>query len=239
METCLFAVLMEIPEVEVQDILGYSSVIDSSNPTKATAKTMSEGESSTQLVPLIPQPGSVMEQPSPSPLETALVTELVATKQRLERVTEEMEGMKKEIVTFRAATTSKPVTRTFALGFIPSIVLAKSNVELLKWVAEVLSISMKRRMEVHRDHFKVITTVKGCEAIGARTCPIYNRIEHCSLKWHQMIKTTKTGRQRTELRIHCCTLCLEAMGIICGHPLLKCPWIYEDTWKDIPFSKVD
>ena len=164
--------------------------------------------------------------------DNTAANELIETKQRLERVTREMEGMKSEIEYFRMVT-PRPL-KIFALGFIPSVVLAKSHVELLKWVADVLAINMKKRMEVHSNHFKVIETVTGIEAVGTRTCPTYNRIEFCALKWHHTTKTGRTGRARSELRIHCCTLCLEALGIICGHPLLKCPWILEDTWNKIP-----
>jgi len=212
---------MEIHENEVQDILGVASPAG--------------GASSTERQLAVWQPGTITGgiQP-PFPSEASLVNELVETKQRIERMTKEMEGMKDEITTLRRAN-PKPA-KIFALGFIPSAVLAKSNVEMLKWVSDVLSISMKKRMEGHRDHFKIIETVSGVGSIGVRTCPVYNRIERCSLKWHQMIKTTRTGHQRNELRIHCCTLCLEALGIICGHPLLKCPWIFEDTWKKLPVN---
>jgi hypothetical protein len=241
---------MEIPEVEVQDILGYSSVIGTNKgsqdmPTNNKKKRRNGGQSnsnqpstSTATPTTTTLPDANLDLSNPSPLEASLVSELVETKQKLEKVTGEMEDMRKEMATIRSSNT-KPATRIFALGFVPSIALAKPNVELLRWVAEVLSISMKRRMEVHRDHFRIIEQVSGVDAIGARTCPSYNKIERCSLKWHQMVKTTRSGYQRTELRIHCCTLCLEALGIICGHPLLKCPWIYEDTWTNIPFSKVE
>lgn len=210
---------MEIQENEIEDILGKSMDGEGS---KKKRKKKSKNQDPTAV------------EPSSSG-EVALATELAETKQRLERVTKEMEGMKSEIDTLRMVT-PRPL-KIFALGFVPSVVLAKPNVELLKWVAEVLAINMKKRMDNHLNHFKVLEAVTGIDAVGVRTCPVYNRIEYCSLKWHQMSKKTKTGRSRMELRIHCCTLCLEALGIICGHPLLKCPWIYEDNWKKIPCNE--
>lgn len=166
------------------------------------------------------------------PLVNPLADELVETKQRLERVTKEMEGMKSEMATLRMEAARSP--KIFALGFVPSVVLAKSHLELLKWVSDVLSIKMKEKMGTHRNHFKVIESVSGVESVGIRTCPVYNRIEFCTLKWHHRTKITKSGRPRADLRLHCCTLCMEALGIICGHPLLQCPWIYEETWRKIP-----
>jgi len=165
--------------------------------------------------------------------EVSLANELVETKYRLEMVTQEMDGMRSEIETLKMATAPRPL-RIFSLVFVPSIVLAKSHVEMLKYVAEVLSINMKKKMEGFRDYFSVIEEIRGVESVGVRTCPVFNRIELCPVKWHHNTKMAKSGRMRADLRIHCCTLCLEALGVICGHPLFRCPWIYEDTWKKMP-----
>ena len=43
----------------------------------------------------------------------------------------------------------------------------------------------------------------------------------------------KRWTNQEELRLHCCVLCLEALEIICGHPLVRCPWIKEQTWTKI------
>ena len=217
--------------MEIQDILGMDSQKSEmkSNGTKRKKKR--------RLVPQVPMPTGL---PPPaggavgSESEASLVNELVETKQRLAIVTEQMEGMQSEIEQLKMAN-PRPL-KIFALGFIPTLVLAKSHVEMLKWVADVLTSNMKKRMESHSDHFSIIATVTGVDAVGVRTCPIFNRLEYCALKWHHMSKMGRSGRSRSELRIHCCTLCLEALGIICGHPLLKCPWIYEDTWKKITSS---
>lgn len=225
---------MEIPENEIQDILGTATETDDCNIKRKKKR---------KSVPRIPLPSGVpppLGIPPPtgatgSESESSLVKELVETKQRLSIVTEQMEGMRSEIDQLRMAN-PRPL-KIFALGFIPTLVLAKSHVDMLKWVADVLSPNMKKRIESHGDHFSIISTVTGVDTVGVRTCPIFNRVEYCALKWHHMTKMGKSGRSRSELRIHCCTLCMEALGIICGHPLLKCPWIYEDTWKKITSSE--
>lgn len=222
---------MQIQENEVNDILGIVNIPDKvGGKRKKKRKSQLNAQMTEETAPIRDEESTSSVIPMSSS-EASLVVELAETKQRLEKVTKDMEGMKNEIEVLRMAS-PKPL-RIFALGFIPSVVLAKNHVELLKWVSDVLANSMKKRMAEHGNHFKVIQTVSGVEAVGARTCPTFNRIEQCSVKWHHMTKSTKTGRSRSELRLHCCTLCLEALGIISGHPLLRCPWIYEETWKRI------
>ncbi len=207
---------MEIPENEVRDLLEEGIVVGNEVVHSKKKKKRKSG------APVVPMPTG-----------TPAKDELTETKERLEKVTQEMEGMKSEIESLKMSNAPRPL-RIFALGFIPSLILAKSHVDMLKYVSDVLSINMKMKMESYRGHFRVIESVSGVESVGIRTCPVFNRIEYCALKWHHMSKVTRSGRTRADLRIHCCTLCLEALGIICGHPLLRCPWIYEDTWKKIP-----
>lgn len=230
----MISVEMEIHEQERNELLGNEAPNDVNTATNRKQKNKRKGVPLVQMPKGPPSPSTGLSFGTHDPLsvEISLANELLETKQRLEIANREMEGMRNEMAEMRKAC-PRPL-KIFALGFIPSVALAKPNVELLKWVADVLSLNMKKRMESHQEHFNVIKTIAGIEAVGVRTCPIYNRIEFCALKWHSMTKMTKTGRPRAELRIHCCTLCLEALGIICGHPLLRCPWIYEDTWKKIP-----
>ena len=215
----------------MNDILG----IVASNPEVKRLGKSKRKQKRNPAQPMVPQPSG---KPSSDgtlsiggPEHEATLDELAETKMRLAKVTEVMEGMKTEIETLRM-TNPRPI-KIFALGFVPSIVLAKSHVDMLKWVTDVLASNMKKRMEYHVNHFSIVKTVAGIESVGIRTCPIFNRMEYCALKWHHMSKMAKSGRMRAELRIHCCTLCLEALGIICGHSLLRCPWIYEETWKNI------
>lgn len=94
--------------------------------------------------------------------EVSLANELVETKYRLEMVTQEMDGMRSEIETLKMATAPRPL-RIFSLVFVPSIVLAKSHVEMLKYVAEVLSINMKKRW---RDFVTISASSKKSEELS-------------------------------------------------------------------------
>ena len=38
--------------------------------------------------------------------------------------------------------------------------------------------------------------------------------------------------KRNELRLHVCTLCLEALGSAVGHRVLDCPWILKKNWSE-------
>jgi hypothetical protein len=224
----LFLVEMEINEEEIQDILGNDDTETHGTRGKKKRKAAK---------PVVPMPmGSTSSSGAAlvSSDEGALVKELAETKLQLAQVTEEMEDMKNEMSLLKSASI-RPL-RIFALGFVPSVVLAKTHVDMLKWVADVLSVNLKKRMESHPDHFRILSTISCVDSVGVRTCPVFNRLEYCALKWHHNTKMANSGRVRADLRIHCCTLCLEAIGIICGHPLLRCPWIYEDTWKKIPGS---
>jgi hypothetical protein len=83
--------------------------------------------------------------------------------------------------------------------------------------------------------------------LGIRTCARYNRGEECNLgrihtthkpDWqenrpHQPSTSTEpTPRPRkNEMRLHSCTLCMEALGSAHGHSVLNCPWILQKNWK--------
>jgi len=36
---------------------------------------------------------------------------------------------------------------------------------------------------------------------------------------------------KNEIRLHSCTLCMEALGTASGHNVLNCPWILQNNWK--------
>ncbi len=220
------SVEMQISEHEAMEILDGSCV---ENKSKDNMKRKPKDQAESAEVVVHPEPLAVPQSAE------SLAIELSITKDRLESVTREMEGMRDEMDEMRtsALSTISAPKRIFALGFLPSVVLSKNHLQLLKWVTEVLVPKMKERMSNHQEYFRVIVAVSGIEDVGARTCPVFNRIEYCSFKWHCRTKITRTGRPRADLRLHCCTLCVEALGIICGHPLLRCPWIYEETWSKI------
>jgi hypothetical protein len=108
----------------------------------------------------------------------------------------------------------------------------------------------------------LIATKKVSSYLGYRACARFNRGEECSLgKWHLTHKpdgiwTRKhlpehrqsnnnnssnnndiggmepQQSKRNELRLHVCTLCLEAFGSANGHNVLNCPWILKKNWNE-------
>ena len=100
--------------------------------------------------------------------------------------------------------------------------------------------------------------------LGIRTCARYNRGEECTLgKWHAThrpdwidkgsrnhqhldhqqgshqygsleLETPSFRQKKNEMRLHACTLCLEALGSAHGHSVLNCPWILKKNWNAKP-----
>ena len=107
--------------------------------------------------------------------------------------------------------------------------------------------------EKNKERFEsfLISKKSSC-TLGYRACARYNRGEECNLgKWHLTHKpdglwTSNGARRRheqdqpgpeppskrNELRLHICTLCLEALGSAVGHSVLNCPWIKKENWKE-------
>ena len=48
-------------------------------------------------------------------------------------------------------------------------------------------------------------------------------------KTHQSIQD-RLGK-KNEIRLHSCTLCMEALGSAVGHNVLNCPWIQQKNWN--------
>ncbi len=44
--------------------------------------------------------------------------------------------------------------------------------------------------------------------------------------------STDIKMKKNELRLHACTLCLEALMSIHGHSVLNCPWIQKKNWNE-------
>jgi hypothetical protein len=171
--------------------------------------------------------------------------ELKEAKEALKKVENEMKELKNELEKIKGGNRLKQ----FALDFNMEHYMKLNYIDSAKWIAEVVSQKMKDKMKEKSQHFSTINWIKGCFAIGARTCSKYNRGEMCSNgKWHVQKRPFRKGHRssvgmasgyqsnvcaKEELRLHCCILCYEAMEIIVGHPVVKCPWIMEKTWKEL------
>lgn len=110
----------------------------------------------------------------------------------------------------------------------------------------------KMKDEPYVGRFETLAIAKkSSNNLGYRACARYNRNEECNLgKWHLTHKpdgmwtthglqrqmdardpsTRPSMTRRNELRLHVCTLCLEALGAAMGHRVLDCPWILKKNW---------
>ncbi len=123
------------------------------------------------------------------------------------------------------------------------------------------NMSEKILQDQHKMKFLATSISKKASThMGIRTCARYNRGEICNLgKWHathksnslwscndarqrinkgssqeniQDLQQPEQHGRRNELRLHACTLCLEALMSINGHSVLNCPWIQKKNWSD-------
>lgn len=166
----------------------------------------------------------------------------------------ELEELKKKIE--ENELTQHPSTSIqYALGFDKSVYLSKGFIESAQWVKNVIAKQMIEKMneDDFKERFAVFIVSKDSSVyLGYRACARFNRNEECNLgKWHLTHKPdglwTRQRRapdhaperengehrqhRRNEIRLHVCTLCLEALGSAIGHCILDCPWILEKNWK--------
>lgn len=123
------------------------------------------------------------------------------------------------------------------------------------------SMNEKMSSNENKERFEVLRMAKRASRhLGIRACARFNRGEECSLgKWHtthqahpyrQDALWTKRGenlrlqnngdrqqerhteQKKNEIRLHVCTLCLDALGTANGHSVLECPWILKKNWKN-------
>jgi hypothetical protein len=154
--------------------------------------------------------------------------ELIATQLALKQVTEKMEKMRQEMIVLQ----SDGVVR-YALGFDPVEFNKLKFTESLQWVTTTLVSSMKQEMENFPEYFRIIKQLGNVSEIGNKACAGYNRGSSCRKKWHTYYRHTGHRDGVEELRLHCCVLCMEALGVLSGHPLINCPWIKAVTWCTI------
>lgn len=152
---------------------------------------------------------------------------LIATQLALKEVTEEMEKMREKM----DALENGGLVR-YALGYDPVEFNKLKYTESLQWVSTNLVVAMKQEMENHPEYFRFAKQIGSVAEIGNRACAGFNRGSSCRKKWHTFYHQTHRGGAE-ELRLHCCVLCMEAIGVLSGHPLIDCPWIKAETWNSI------
>jgi len=62
--------------------------------------------------------------------------------------------------------------------------------------------------------------------------------DSCTNSWHvhNKPKKGKSGYHR-ELRLHCCAVCMGALGIFANHHMMECPWLKSATWEELQHSQ--
>ena len=134
----------------------------------------------------------------------------------------------------------------YALGFRPQEYLALSYVKSAQWVAGPLKDRMKSLMRKNPAYFEAYRMLGGVDNMGIYSCSKYNQGKYCPMNWHKNDKNIRqdegqhamSASTSCKLQLHCCVLCLEAIGVIVGHPLMDCPWIQTSTWQKV-FSTQD
>jgi hypothetical protein len=160
--------------------------------------------------------------------------ELVATRQALDKVTKEIDELRNEMKKIREGATREEPGGGFALGFNLESFNAMNYTKGLSWVAETLAVKMKEEMNQHPDYFQKYDQLGDINPQGYRVCARYNRGEDCNFSWHAHNKQGKKGKTSLrEIRLHCCSLCLVALGLAAGHQIINCPWIKKETWSQI------
>lgn len=180
-------------------------------------------------------------------------------KRELER-TKELDELKKKILDKEMSQQSMEDEYEFGFdknaylskGFIESAQWVQNT--LAKQMLE------KMNEAEYKEKFSALLLSKNVSThLGYRACARFNRNEECNLgKWHMTHKldgvwTThginrhrghqhdqsgQSGQfgsvqhnRRNEIRLHVCTLCLEAFGAAFGHRVPECPWILKKNWE--------
>ena len=135
----------------------------------------------------------------------------------------------------------------YALGFDKSTYLNMGFIESAQWIRTFLAKKMIEKMmeQEFEEKFRCLMRAKdSSRRIGLRTCARFNRNEECTMgRWHTTYVEQRPDEERgdldrrrppprSDMRVHACTLCLEALGSINGHNILNCPWILEKNWKE-------
>jgi len=157
-------------------------------------------------------------------------------KASLERSIKEVEVLREEMSEIRKADGN----HESALGFDLFDYLAMDDTESSIWITDQLAKTLKEKISEKKAFFEPLEMVRGCQSVEAEACTRYNRGENCSSHWHFVTKLENPASSLScnmltgeELRLHCCVLCLEALDVISGHPLVQCPWVRKETWNKL------
>ena len=170
-------------------------------------------------------------------------------KSKCPRTDETTKNMKKEMDELRKRIDELQkigeMGQVHSLEFDDQKYLAKGFIESAKWITSTVAKNMKERMKKEETRWEPFLKMEPCEF--GTPCATFNRGESCNLgKWHtspkkrpitsrisEPFRPGNPGKQSTreELRLHCCTLCFKALGMMSNHSVLDCPWVLEKNWS--------
>ncbi len=164
-------------------------------------------------------------------------SELEATKEALDRVTQEMDVIKNELVKIRG---DRAASSSYAFGFSPVEFNSMNFTDGLSWIADELAPRVKIEAEKYKGFFKMSKMFETIKPMGVRICARFNRGESCKPAWHVHSKPNRNGQgQHRELRLHCCAVCAETFDVFAHHHVLSCPWLKLETWAKIEAEESD
>ncbi len=165
---------------------------------------------------------------------------------KMAKLQKEIDEMRQTILKLarNESSASKPKMMKYAIGYSPEEYLSLGFIASANWISEKIAMNMRERMRMMEGRWDMFEKIKKADVRSIVTCVTYNRGESCRLgMWHTTLKKinyaepeqSTSGRcpnvTREELRIHACTLCLKALGVLCMHSVMDCPWILEENWQ--------
>jgi len=165
--------------------------------------------------------------------------ELTQTKDALVRMDDEIKQLREELAKIkkeqeRGAESSGPLVN-YALGYDAKAFMAMTPTKSLQWVSDTLVPKLKQEMDNHRREFSGLQMVTGEKTDSIWTCSGFNRGGSCTSRWHVHDRPAKNNPSLRfkDLRLHCCALCYEGLGVLINHPVTSCPWILTSTWSKL------
>jgi hypothetical protein len=158
------------------------------------------------------------------------------SQEAYDKLVKDLHDLREELHTLRREVKSDtPVSVESVLGFNKEAFLAMSPTKSLQWVTTTLAPKLKLEASKYPSYFSAIRILAMSGEMVVWTCAGFNRGSQCQSKWHVH---ERPNRSR-DIRLHCCTLCYDALGILSEHRILDCPWLKEETWQEIRGGPID
>lgn len=149
-----------------------------------------------------------------------------------ERLAKEMQNLREELHTLRQEVVQSGAadSNETAFGFDKNEFLAMSATKSLQWVTTTLAPKVKQECSKYPSYFGALRAMAMPSEMVVWTCAGFNRGTQCKSKWHVY---ERPNRSSSDIRLHCCTLCYDALGVLSEHKMIDCPWLKESTWIEI------